>query len=67
MAKSKDDQLTSVKVNTTLFEEFKVLGIRTKIDFHKLVNRSLDLYLTNEEFRRQIGNHLSNQFVSGSN
>lgn len=52
-----EDQLTSVKVNPKLFENFKLECVKRKFSFNKLVNRVLDLYLTNEDFRRQITNH----------
>jgi hypothetical protein len=61
MAKNK--KLTSVKVNETLFEEFKVLCVRTKFSLQKLVDRSMDLYLTDEEYRKNIHNHLNLTFT----
>jgi len=59
------DKLTSVKVKDDLFEEFKVLCIRTKFSLQKLVDRSIHLYLTNDEYRKQIHNH-TNLTISGS-
>ena len=53
----KDQQLTSVKINKTLFEEFKVECIKRKFSFQKLSERSIHLYLTEEEFRKQVHNH----------
>ena len=49
-------QLTSVKVHKHLFDEFKVKCVRTKFSLQKLTDRSLHLYLTNEEFRKQVHN-----------
>lgn len=63
--KKNNTQLTSVKVDPELFEEFKVLSIKTKVDFTKLTNRSLYLYITNEEYRKIINNQLSTS-LSGS-
>jgi hypothetical protein len=60
-----DNKLTSVKVNDTLFDEFKVLCVRTKFSLQKLVDRSIHLYLTNDDFRKQIHNH-TNLSLSGS-
>ena len=60
-----DNKLTSVKVNEELFEEFKVLCVRTKFSLQKLVDRSIHLYLTNEDFRKQLHNH-TNLSLSGS-
>ena len=52
-----NNKLTSVKVNDTLFDEFKVLCVRTKFSLQKLVDRSIHLYLTDDEYRKQLHNH----------
>jgi len=49
-------QLTSVKVHRHLFDEFKVECVRTKFSLQKLADRALYLYLTNEDFRKQVHN-----------
>jgi hypothetical protein len=56
MSQSKKMTLTSVKVQSQLFENFKVECVRRKFSFQKLADRSLFLYLTNEDFRKQITN-----------
>ena len=54
---SKQDlQLTSVKVHRDLFEEFKIECVKTKFSLQKLADRALYLYLTSDEFRKQIHN-----------
>ena len=58
-------KLTSVKVNEELFEEFKVLCVRTKFSLQKLVDRSIHSYLTDEDYRKQLHNH-TNLSLSGS-
>ena len=58
-------KLTSVKIVNHLFEDFKVSSIRHKFNLQKLTNRALHLYLTNDEFRKQIHNH-TDLTVSGS-
>jgi hypothetical protein len=60
-----DNKLTSVKVNEELFEEFKVLCVRTKFSLQKLVDRSIHLYLTNDDYKKQLHNH-TNLTLSGS-
>ena len=60
-----DNKLTSVKVNEELFEEFKVLCVRTKFSLQKLVDRSIHLYLTEDDFRKKLHNH-SNLTLSGN-
>jgi len=49
-------QLTSVKVHRDLFEEFKIECVKTKFSLQKLADRALYLYLTSDEFRKQIHN-----------
>ena len=56
MANPKKMTLTSVKVQSELFNDFKVECVRQKFSFQKLADRSLFLYLTNEDFRKQITN-----------
>ena len=53
----KDLTLTSVKIKSDLFEEFKIACVRQKSSFQKLADRCVHLYLTDEEFKRQIHNH----------
>ena len=55
---SKNEQtLTNVKVKTDLFDEFKVSCVRHKFSFQKLADRSIHLYLTNDEFRKTVHSH----------
>lgn len=49
-------QLTSVKVETELFQEFKEECVKYKFTLQKLVDRSLYLYLTNEEYKKALHN-----------
>ena len=52
-------QLTSVKVHKHLFEEFKIETVKTKFSLQKLADRSLYLYLTDEDFRKKLHNQTS--------
>jgi hypothetical protein len=59
-------KLTTVKVIRELYDEdFKMATIKGGINFQKLVNRTLDLYVKNEKFRTQVNDHKELQ-VSGS-
>ena len=49
--------LTSVKVQSDLFEEFKISCVRHKFSLQKLVDRTIHLYLTDDEFRKVLHNH----------
>lgn len=57
MTKEEGTQLTSVRVDTELFDLFKIECVKRKFTFTKLVNRTIDLYLSDPEFRRQITNY----------
>jgi len=54
----KEVQLTSVKVDSKYFEEFKINAIRHKFSLNKLVNSAMYLYLTDEEFRKKVTSHI---------
>ncbi len=49
-------KLTSVKVETELFQDFKEECIRYKFSLQKLVDRAIFLYLTEEEFKQKLHN-----------
>ena len=49
-------QLTSVKVDKDLFDNFKIECVKRKFSLNKLVNRAMDLYLNDERFRKQLTN-----------
>ncbi len=49
--------LTSVKIQSDLFENFKIECVKRKFSFQKLADRAIYLYLTDEDFRKQITNH----------
>ena len=57
MAVKKDMTLTSVKVKSDLFENFKIECVKRKFSFQKLADRAIHLYLTDDDFRKQINNH----------
>ena len=56
MTNKKPMTLTSVKVQSDLFENFKIECVRRKFSFQKLADRSLYLYLTDEDFRKKVTN-----------
>ena len=57
MSANKDMTLTSVKIKSDLFENFKIECVKRKFSFQKLADRAIYLYLTDEDFRKQISNH----------
>lgn len=59
-------KLTTVKVIKELYDtDFKMATIKNGINFQKLVNRTLDLYTKNEQFREQLNEYTTLQ-ISGS-
>jgi hypothetical protein len=56
-------QLTSVKIPENLFEQFKIACVKYKFSVQKLTERSMYLYLTDEEYRKNIHNTLDTQFT----
>tara|TARA_R100000742_G_C4245480_1_gene64484 strand:+ start:298 stop:486 length:189 start_codon:yes stop_codon:yes gene_type:complete len=57
-------KLTSVKILNELYEKFKKQG--SDITLQKLVNRSMDLYLKDENYKKLITEH-EELIESGSN
>lgn len=56
--KKANTKLTTVNVIEDTYKQFKINTIESDgVNFQKLVNRTLDLYNTNEEFKDQINNH----------
>ena len=49
-----DYKLTSVKILKELYRNFKSKTIDDEFTLQKLVNRSMDLYVLNEEFKCMI-------------
>ena len=56
MTNKKPMTLTSVKVKSDLFENFKIECVERKFSFQKLADRALFLFLTDDDFRKQITN-----------
>ena len=56
MANVKEMTLTSVKVQSDLFENFKIECVKRKFSFQKLAERCIYLYLNDEDFRRMVTN-----------
>ena len=55
-----DKKITTVKVISDLYNNFKRLNIESGFSLQKLVNRSMFLYVNEEKFKKTIENtHLS--------
>jgi hypothetical protein len=53
-----EQKLTSVNILDNVYKKFKVKSIEGSINLQKLVNRSMDLYNKDENFRNTINNHV---------
>jgi hypothetical protein len=51
------DILTSVKVHPELFDAFKIECVKRKFSLNKLVNRAMEMYIEDENFRKQVSNY----------
>ena len=49
-------KLTSVKIIKSLYESFRVKTVNSSMNLQKLVNRSMDLYLLDKNFKGKIKN-----------
>ena len=61
-----NSKLTSVKILEDLYKRFKATTVNTKMTLQKLTNRSIDLYLTDEQYKQNLETH-DNLTISGSN
>ena len=59
-------KLTSVKILEDLYKRFKATTVNTKMTLQKLTNRSIDLYLIDEQYKNKLETH-DNLIASGSN
>jgi hypothetical protein len=63
---NKETVMTSVKVQKELYEEFKNKTNKTKFYLQDLVNRSMNLYLTDESFKKRIDEFAQSQVTDSS-
>ena len=49
-------QLTSVKVDKELFDNFKIECVKRKFSLNKIVYRAMDLYINDDCFRYNVTN-----------
>lgn len=60
-----EKKLTSVHIIDDKYKDFKVNSIKSNINLQKFVNRCIDLYNKNPEFRNKV-NSYDELAVSGS-
>lgn len=54
MRKNDSRHSTNVKIDATTFEAFKVKAAQTNLNFQKLADRAMWLYLNDDEFADKI-------------
>lgn len=59
-------KMTTVKIIRNVYSKFKKTSTETNLSLQKLVNRTIELYVTDEEFRKKIDNFKHLEEVSGS-
>lgn len=57
MANKAETKLTTVKIIKNLYSSFKRISFDSNITLQKLVNRSVDKYIEDENFRNEINNY----------
>jgi len=65
MNNNDETKLTTVKILRDVYSKFKQVSFDSGITLQKVVNRTLDLYDTDEEFREKI-NRYNKLYTSGS-
>jgi len=61
-----DTKLTSVKIITDLYKKFKGVALSEEFTLQKLVNRSMDRYIKDEDYKESIVEY-DDLHISGSN
>jgi len=57
--------ITSVKIPDNLYEDFKIINVKTKMNLQDLVERSIFMYLIDPNFRKMIHEQY-NTYYTGS-
>lgn len=58
--------ITSVKIPENLYEDFKIMSIRSKINLQEIVERSIYMYITDSDFRQKIHERYSTYYTGSS-
>jgi hypothetical protein len=58
--------ITSVKIPETLYEDFKITAIRTKMNLQDIVERTMYMYLTDSSFRAKLHEQYNTYYTGSS-
>lgn len=65
MRKEDNTKLTTVKILKDVYSSFKKVSFDSDVTLQKLVNRTVERYVSDEKFRRDMNEYLKLQ-ISGS-
>jgi hypothetical protein len=65
MARQDNTKLTSVKILKDVYSNFKQVSFDSDVTLQKLVNRTIERYVSDKEFRQEMNEYLKLQ-ISGS-
>lgn len=65
MNKNDKTKLTTVKILKDVYSSFKQVSFESDVTLQKLVNRTVERYVTDEDFRKEMNEYLKLQ-ISGS-
>ena len=65
MARENNTKLTSVKILKDVYSNFKQVSFDSDVTLQKLVNRTVERYVSDKEFRSEMNEYLKLQ-ISGS-
>jgi len=51
--------VTSVKLENELYTQFKEINVRSKISLQDFVNKCIELYISDQDFRNSISESIS--------
>jgi hypothetical protein len=55
--------ITSVKIPENLYEDFKIMSVRSKINLQEIVERTIFMYITDSTFRQKIHERYSTYYT----
>jgi len=58
--------ITSVKIPQTLYEDFKVTSVKTKMGLQDIVERAMYMYLTDSSFRKTIHEQYNTHYTGST-
>lgn len=65
MARENNTKLTSVKILKDVYSNFKQVSFDSDVTLQKLVNRTIERYVHDKEFRQEMNEYVKLQ-ISGS-